>query len=133
MWERVVTQNVDQLHNHQVCPSDKSSGREGNAIGYFGLSDGRESNMRVILSYAFRPFFLLNGLFGVVVVVAWLALLSGRATLFGIPDPVMWHAHEMLVGFIMATIAGFVLTAGANWTGRPPVTELRAAHGRLRT
>lgn len=80
--------------------------------------------MRAILSYAFRPFFLLNGLFGVVVVIAWLALLSGRMTLFGIPDPVMWHAHEMLVGFIMATIAGFVLTAGANWTGRPPVSGM---------
>lgn len=77
--------------------------------------------MQVILSYAFRPFFLLNGLFGIVAVVLWVAMLTGHGGVFHIGNPVLWHAHEMLVGFIMATIAGFVLTAGANWTGRPAV------------
>ena len=80
--------------------------------------------MRVILSYAFRPFFLLNGLFGVVAVVLWAAMLTGRGAAFAVGNSVMWHAHEMLTGFIMATIAGFVLTAGANWTGRPPVSGM---------
>jgi uncharacterized protein involved in response to NO len=78
--------------------------------------------MQVLLSYAFRPFFLLNGLFGIVAVLLWLAILIGRGPELVVPNPVLWHAHEMLVGFIMATIAGFVLTAGANWTGRPPVS-----------
>lgn len=78
--------------------------------------------MRVILSYAFRPFFLLNGAFGIVAVVLWVVMLTGRGGAFAVGNTVMWHAHEMLVGFIMATIAGFVLTAGANWTGRPPVS-----------
>jgi uncharacterized protein involved in response to NO len=77
--------------------------------------------MQTILSYAFRPFFLLNGVFGVVAVVLWVAMLTGHGGVFHVGNSVLWHAHEMLVGFIMATIAGFVLTAGANWTGRPPV------------
>jgi len=37
-------------------------------------------------------------------------------------DPLSWHIHEMLFGFAMATIAGFLLTAIANWTSRPPVS-----------
>lgn len=75
-----------------------------------------------ILSYAFRPFFLLNGIFAIVTVGLWVALLSGQAPAIVNGLTPTWHAHEMLVGFIMATIAGFVLTAGANWTGRPPVS-----------
>ena len=37
-------------------------------------------------------------------------------------DPLAWHIHEMLFGFVMATIAGFLLTAIPNWTGRQPVS-----------
>ena len=72
----------------------------------------------VLLSYAFRPFFLLNGIFAIAVVLAWIATLHG-AGLPGITP--MWHSHEMLVGFAMAAVAGFSLTAVANWTGRPAV------------
>jgi len=73
------------------------------------------------LSYAFRPFFLLNGMFAIAAVGAWLAAMHGIGT--GIVPPAMlyWHGHEMLVGFGMAAVAGFVLTAVATWTGRPPV------------
>ncbi|WP_330447929.1 NnrS family protein (plasmid) [Paracoccus marcusii] len=35
-------------------------------------------------------------------------------------DPVSWHAHEFLFGYLGAVIAGFLLTAVSNWTGRPP-------------
>jgi uncharacterized protein involved in response to NO len=75
----------------------------------------------VFLSYAFRPFFAMNGLFAVAVMVAWVALMHGWSW-FGAPlNPVIWHAHEMLIGFVMAAVAGFSLTAVATWTGRPPV------------
>jgi uncharacterized protein involved in response to NO len=37
-------------------------------------------------------------------------------------DPVSWHIHEMLFGFVMAVVAGFLLTAIPNWTGRPPIS-----------
>ena len=31
--------------------------------------------------------------------------------------PLLWHAHEMLYGFAVAVIVGFLLTAGKAWTG----------------
>jgi uncharacterized protein involved in response to NO len=77
--------------------------------------------LRTLLSYAFRPFFLLNGLFAVVVVLLWTLMLHG-AWPSGPANFTLWHAHEMLVGFAMAAIAGFLLTAIPNWTSRPPLT-----------
>ena len=72
----------------------------------------------VLLSYAFRPFFLMNGVFAIVVILAWVMTLHGS----GLPGITpLWHSHEMLVGFAMAAIAGFSLTAVANWTGRPAI------------
>ncbi len=74
-----------------------------------------------LMSYAFRPFFLLNGLFAVIVISIWLTALHG----FGftsLPATLpYWHGHEMVVGFGMAAMAGFVLTAVATWTNRPPL------------
>ncbi len=72
----------------------------------------------VMLSYAFRPFFLLNGIFAIVVLLVWVMTLHG-SSLPGITP--LWHSHEMLVGFAMAAVAGFSLTAVANWTGRPAI------------
>ena len=74
--------------------------------------------LHTLLDYGFRPFFLLNGIFAVVVVLLWTLLLHG-AWPSGPGNFALWHAHEMLVGFAMATIAGFLLTAIPNWTGRP--------------
>jgi len=74
-----------------------------------------------ILSFAFRPFFLLGALFAMVAVLAWLTVLHGSGFAPAVTDPVAWHAHEMLFGFAGAAIAGFLLTAVATWTGRPPV------------
>ena len=74
------------------------------------------------LNYAFRPFFLFNGFFAIVVMLLWVMALHdvGPASLPA--DTLMWHGHEMLVGFAMAVIAGFVLTAVATWTDRSPLS-----------
>jgi uncharacterized protein involved in response to NO len=73
------------------------------------------------MSYAFRPFFLLNGLFAIVVITIWLMALHG-SRLAPLPATMLyWHGHEMVVGFGMAAVAGFVLTAVATWTDRPPL------------
>lgn len=79
------------------------------------------------LSYAFRPFFLLNAVFAVVVILLWVAVLTGRGPATLPANTVLWHGHEMLVGFVLATVAGFVLTAAATWTGREPVNGLPLA------
>jgi uncharacterized protein involved in response to NO len=74
------------------------------------------------LNYAFRPFFLFNGGFAMVVMLLWVMALHGVGPSSLPADTLMWHGHEMLVGFAMAAIAGFVLTAVATWTDRPPLS-----------
>ena len=66
----------------------------------------------------FRPFFLAAGLYAVVMMALWLGVLNGRIQI-GSLSPVVWHAHEMVFGFTVAVIAGFLLTAARNWTGLP--------------
>lgn len=71
-----------------------------------------------LLAKGFRPFFLLAAAFAALVVPLWVLALFGVIRVGGHLDPVTWHAHEMLFGFAGAVIAGFLLTAAGNWTGR---------------
>jgi uncharacterized protein involved in response to NO len=74
-----------------------------------------------LFSYGFRPFFLFAAIYAGAVIPLWLAVFSGDAripTAFAARD---WHVHEMLFGYISAVIAGFLLTAVPNWTGRLPI------------
>ena len=76
----------------------------------------------VLFSYGFRPFFLGGGLWAIVAMALWIAAISGRIDLAGDYGAANWHAHEMLFGFASAVLAGFLLTAVPNWTGRLPVS-----------
>jgi uncharacterized protein involved in response to NO len=71
-----------------------------------------------IAAKGFRPFFLVAGLFAVASVPCWLLFFTGSLRLDGYLDAASWHAHEMLFGFCVAVIAGFLLTAVGNWTQR---------------
>lgn len=71
-----------------------------------------------VLAKGFRPFFLLAGGFSACVVPLWMLVLTGRLAPAGPLQGVVWHAHEMVYGFTMAVVAGFLLTAVTNWTGR---------------
>jgi uncharacterized protein involved in response to NO len=73
-----------------------------------------------ILSYGFRPFFLLAGVYGAFSLAAWLAAYAGWLVLSKTMAPVLWHGHEMLFGFAMAAATGFLLTAVPTWTKTPP-------------
>lgn len=64
----------------------------------------------------FRPFFLSAGIYAVLLMALWLLVLRGVLTPGELP-PAVWHGHEMLFGFAVAVIAGFLLTAAQNWTG----------------
>lgn len=75
-----------------------------------------------ILSFGFRPFFLMAGLWAAAAMVLWIAMLTGHAGPPTAFDPIAWHAHEFLFGFLSAVMAGFLLTAVPNWTGRLPIT-----------
>lgn len=69
----------------------------------------------------FRPFFLGGAIWAVVALVIWLLSLAGAYEIRSAFDPLAWHRHEMLFGFVGAIIAGFLLTAIPNWTGRLPI------------
>jgi uncharacterized protein involved in response to NO len=83
---------------------------------------GRVMSMPPILQYGFRPFFLAAALYAGLVVPLWLWFFySGMAP----PGPfagLQWHVHEMVFGYLGAVIAGFILTAVPNWTGRLPLS-----------
>lgn len=64
----------------------------------------------------FRPFYLLAALFAAISVPLWVARYFGWAPALANVD-VNWHMHEMVFGFAIAVIIGFVFTAGRNWTG----------------
>jgi uncharacterized protein involved in response to NO len=64
----------------------------------------------------FRPFFLAAGVYAVLLIGLWLGVLRGSLAFADLP-PAIWHGHEMLFGFAVAVIAGFLLTAAQNWTG----------------
>lgn len=74
-----------------------------------------------ILSYGFRPFFLLGALHAGFSIPAWVLVHGGVLDLHTGFLPVDWHVHEMLFGYLAAVLAGFLLTAVPNWTGRLPV------------
>jgi len=74
-----------------------------------------------VLSAGFRPFFLGSALWSALAIPIWLASLGGESTLPTSVSPVIWHVHEMVFGFGAATVAGFLLTAIPNWTGRMPL------------
>jgi uncharacterized protein involved in response to NO len=74
-----------------------------------------------LLRQGFRPFFLGAGVWALAAMVLWIAILRGAVLLPTAFDPVDWHVHEMLFGFVIAAIAGFLLTAIPNWTGRMPL------------
>lgn len=72
-------------------------------------------------SFGFRPFFLLAGILAVLGMAQWLLVINGSPWPAQASRSTFWHAHEMGLGFGGAVVAGFILTAGANWTGRPPI------------
>jgi uncharacterized protein involved in response to NO len=81
----------------------------------------------VLLRQGFRPFFLGAGLWALAAMLLWLAVLEGNVVIPTAFDPVGWHVHEMLFGFVVAAVAGFLLTAIPNWTGRMPLQGLPLA------
>lgn len=75
-----------------------------------------------LLQLGFRPFFLGAAAFSIFSVAMWMGIFifGWQLPLLNIP-PTLWHAHEMLFGYILAVIAGFLLTAVKNWTGQQTI------------
>lgn len=71
-----------------------------------------------LFAYGFRPFFLFAGIIALIYIPWWAGSLALGWPLATTWPPMLWHAHEMLFGFITAAIAGFLLTAVPSWTGQ---------------
>ena len=74
----------------------------------------------------FRPFYLLASSFAAISIALWALQYAGLLGASYLSGP-MWHAHEMLFGFVLAVIVGFLLTAGRNWANQPTPTGMPLA------
>jgi uncharacterized protein involved in response to NO len=91
------------------------------------MSEPTGGAVPVFLSGGFRPFFLAAGIWSAAALGLWIAVLASGARLPSRFDPLAWHMHEMIFGFALAAVAGFLLTAVPEWTARPPLQGLPLA------
>lgn len=89
-----------------------------------GIPRGISRTGPALLSYGFRPFFLGAGIVALLAMAGWIGALALGWPIGGDYGALNWHAHEMLFGYTSAALAGFMLTAIPNWTGRLPVSGL---------
>lgn len=82
----------------------------------------RSLRRRALFGYGFRPFFLLAALYAPLAVLAWILVLMGIAADPDYMSGPLLHAHEMVFGFILAGVLGFLTTALPNLAGATPVT-----------
>lgn len=82
--------------------------------------------VKALLSAGHRPFFLLAAGWAAIAVPVWLAAYIHGYAPSAMPA-MTWHAHEMIYGYAVAAVSGFVLSAIPNWTGRFPSRGARLA------
>jgi uncharacterized protein involved in response to NO len=95
-----------------------ASSRGEASLPLIGRAPEPAPGTRPFTSKGFRPFFLVASAFAALLLPIWLFTLAGVLAPGRYLDAITWHAHEMIFGFTMAVIAGFLLTAVGNWTGR---------------
>ncbi|WP_035725707.1 NnrS family protein [Bradyrhizobium murdochi] len=85
------------------------------------ISRLRDYQGPALFSYGFRPFFFFGSVYAGAIMLVWLPAFYGQLQLSTAFAPRDWHVHEMLFGYTAAVVAGFLLTAVPNWTGRLPL------------
>jgi len=83
--------------------------------------------MQVIFALGFRPFFLLAGWLAILLMAFWVPVFVGGVASDIYYAQIDWHSHEMIFGYTVAVIAGFLLTAVRNWTNTPTPSGLPLA------
>ena len=85
------------------------------------ITDNNKPNPFPFLNLGFRPFFFAAGLSATLLMLLWLIIYQfNTLTIYNLPTQ-YWHAHEMIFGFAITVIAGFLLTAVKNWTGQQTI------------
>lgn len=78
----------------------------------------RPTSPHPILNLGFRIFFSGGAVFAILTMLLWVFVFMGKTDInVTLINPLYWHAHEMLYGYAIAIIAGFLLTAVKTWTG----------------
>nr|CAD6405487.1 NnrS family protein [Rhizobium sp. Q54] len=85
-------------------------------------ADHSPAFLQTFFSGGFRPFFLFGALHAAVMIALWIPWFLGFIAIPTAFSPTGWHQHELLFGYVPAVIAGFLLTAVPNWTGRSPLS-----------
>ncbi len=99
----------------------KISGVQGRVPGHVPVPRYRVFLGHILFTQGFRPFFLLAGVWAPLALALFVASIEGWLSVPTALDPIAWHFHEMIFGFVVAAMAGFLLTAIPNWTGRLPL------------
>jgi len=88
------------------------------AVVQIQMNKPEQAKRLALFNLGFRPFFLGAGIFAVLSIIWWMLIFTSHSLVqISHISPSQWHAHEMLYGYGMAVIAGFLLTAVRNWTG----------------
>ncbi len=88
------------------------------------LEEPQDTKSFALFNLGFRPFFLLAGIYASVSMLIWMAIyLLGLDLLPATLSPMIWHGHEMVFGYAIAVISGFLLAAVGNWT------NIKTVHG----
>ena len=85
------------------------------------------SSRFALWNLGFRPLFLFAGIFSAISIAAWIAQFAGWSGIHVLVAGPLWHAHEMVFGYTLAVIVGFLFTAVRNWTNRPTPTGVGLA------
>ncbi|WP_102958222.1 NnrS family protein [Mangrovicella endophytica] len=118
----MTTDAPTDIHSREQA-ADRSEPRRRRRAGDASVDGrGRDLSAAPILSYGFRPFFFLAALYAGLAVPFWVWSHQSGFQLYGPFGGQLWHAHEMIFGFLGAVIAGFILTAVPNWTGQLPLS-----------
>ena len=80
-----------------------------------------------LFALGFRPFYSLAAIFALASVLFWLLSFTGVFHAGGYLQGIFWHSHEMVFGFAIAVMSGFLFTAVRNWTGLPTPTGFALA------
>lgn len=91
--------------------------RDSLPIFKFGEAAAPAPHGMPFLRLGFRPFYVGGALLAALIVPVWVAMFLGQLPWTPSVAPLLWHAHEMLFGFAVAIIVGFLMTAGKAWTG----------------
>lgn len=87
------------------------------AVVQIQMPDAKQSKGFALFNLGFRPFFLGAAVFAMLSIAMWLVVYTGLGPPISQITPSQWHAHEMLYGYGLAVVAGFLFTAVKNWTG----------------